>query len=529
MRANLLGQVFGKLEVVEELGQINPRNAQIYWKCVCQCGGEARTTTSALRSGHTASCGCLQKQRAVETHTKHGATKFKGANPNPLYHHWENMKSRCLNPKSPRFHRYGGRGIAVCDRWLEFMNFNEDMAESYFEGATLERKEVNGNYCKENCEWITGAEQSRNKSDTVYVEHQGQQVNLSKWFYERAGQSTVSYSVFRNRVLAHSWDLETALIKEKRPPKVAKEKIPRKRYLGPDKLLKSCLKILGGKLTQYSQSPRSRVYALTPSGIRRLVESFLGAGQMFMGQKKFEDEWVGDTMPYVPLFFNVVQKYPDEFWERLQQEPPLSAERFAYLRKNPPVSDPIGLAVWFYLISKHALNGVFRTSSRTGVCNSTYCGTSQGRGLLDRDWLDRIVERIQGVHIKYTDFRSLVCHVRQLPDYVPSETLFIFDPPYANTKRTPNTFKNYWMGTFTWKDQEELADLFFDLTREGAKCLVTLNDTPEVRSLYERPGAHFVAHEVFYSCSATDVGRGLRPELIIINYEAKINAESNSQ
>lgn len=90
---------------------------------------------------------------------KHGHNKRNS----PIYRTWACMIERCRNPRAHNYHRYGGRGIAVCDRWHEFINFLEDMAEGWAPGLTLDRRENSGHYEPGNCRWATPVEQAANR------------------------------------------------------------------------------------------------------------------------------------------------------------------------------------------------------------------------------------------------------------------------------------------------------------------------------------------------------------------------------
>lgn len=83
---------------------------------------------------------------------------------------WSVMKSRCNCPDDKSYHNYGGRGITYDPRWEQFENFFQDMGAYYKEGLTLERKDNNGNYCKENCIWTTRTQQSRNKRNNIWID-----------------------------------------------------------------------------------------------------------------------------------------------------------------------------------------------------------------------------------------------------------------------------------------------------------------------------------------------------------------------
>ncbi len=80
----------------------------------------------------------------------------------PTYSSWEGMKARCLNPNDSNYHRYGGRGITICEQWLAFKNFLEDMGTRP-DGLTLDRVDNDGNYELDNCRWATWKEQANNR------------------------------------------------------------------------------------------------------------------------------------------------------------------------------------------------------------------------------------------------------------------------------------------------------------------------------------------------------------------------------
>ena len=124
------------------------------------CGTEFRARTSSIKNGSTKSCGCYKKRRASETHKTHGLEGTR------LYKNWTNMKDRILKPKHKDYPNYGGRGITICDEWLDVQNFyNWAMENGYEEnkGLSIDRIDNDGNYCPENCRWTTRTLQARNK------------------------------------------------------------------------------------------------------------------------------------------------------------------------------------------------------------------------------------------------------------------------------------------------------------------------------------------------------------------------------
>jgi hypothetical protein len=168
---DLQGKKFGLLTVIE----ISHKDKiGYYWKCICDCGKEATVMATRLIQGNTKSCGHLKGNKGVAR--SHGMRYTK------VYVIWKNMKRRCLSPKCSMYPKYGGRGIKVCERWLEsFENFYEDMKTGYTEDLSLDRIDVNGDYCKENCRWVTLLEQARNKTNTAYVTYKGVTKRAHEW------------------------------------------------------------------------------------------------------------------------------------------------------------------------------------------------------------------------------------------------------------------------------------------------------------------------------------------------------------
>lgn len=126
----------------------------------------------------------------------------------PLWVRWIRMRERCFNPKCPAYPNYGGRGITVCDRWLSFKCFVEDMMDGFSSELTLDRIDNNGSYSKENCRWATREVQNNNTRQNNYIEFNGQSKTLPQW----ARELGIKRSTLAQRLHVYKWSIEKTLL-----------------------------------------------------------------------------------------------------------------------------------------------------------------------------------------------------------------------------------------------------------------------------------------------------------------------------
>lgn len=200
--APIIGRRFGRLVA---LSLHHVRGNQRYIECRCDCGNLSIVCSANLSSGATQSCGCLMTEaRLRQTHN--GIAKKHGLAGTPIYNTWHSMVERCTDPLCAAWRYYGGRGIEVCERWLQFEQFYKDMGERP-DGTTLERINVNGNYEPGNCTWATWTEQARNRTNNLWLTFDGREQLLIEW----AEELDLPYRVIYKRIYERGWSVDDAL------------------------------------------------------------------------------------------------------------------------------------------------------------------------------------------------------------------------------------------------------------------------------------------------------------------------------
>ncbi len=182
------GERFNRLTVIKEIQpKIFPsgiKNRQFL--CKCECGGFATAVLSGLLSGRRKSCGCTRVRYINDILTKHGMIDT------PTYRTWIRMRERCNSPSADNFPRYGGRGISVCKEWDSFETFLADMGEKP-DGMEIDRIDTNGNYCLENCRWVSRLENARNTRASKFWVVDGNR-------YESLSEAAQAYDVSRTTI-----------------------------------------------------------------------------------------------------------------------------------------------------------------------------------------------------------------------------------------------------------------------------------------------------------------------------------------
>lgn len=204
---DLTGKRSGRLTALYDTGERTKSGRNVIWMCQCDCGNMFKLDSGGFGSGTIKSCGCWQKERMSKLNLKHGGKNDR------LYCVWINMRRRCYDKRTECYKDYGGRGITVCDEWNnDYEVFKKWAMENGYDKdakllqCTLDRIDVNGNYCPENCRWITSKEQNNNRRSNRRISFQGETRTIRQW-EELLG--------FRNGVirkrLSAGWSVERTL------------------------------------------------------------------------------------------------------------------------------------------------------------------------------------------------------------------------------------------------------------------------------------------------------------------------------
>lgn len=191
------GLIYGRLTVLYYGG--HGKNHPV-WYCECSCGNCLRVFGPSLASGNTSSCGCYKSETLVAR-----ALPYSGTTEHII---WKGMKQRCSDPGHVRYDLYGGRGIKVCDRWLDsFETFYADMGPRPSTRHSIDRINSNGNYEPSNCRWATIFEQANNVKSNKIVTFNGESDTLANW----CRRLDVPYARVQNRLRVHKMSFQDAV------------------------------------------------------------------------------------------------------------------------------------------------------------------------------------------------------------------------------------------------------------------------------------------------------------------------------
>ena len=196
------GQRFGKLTLTERVDKGRK------WLAVCDCGNMVKIQVS---NGQTMCKECSDKSRSAAK-IVHGEAPHPGRSATRLYRIWLAMRSRCNNPNMEQYRNYGGRGIRVCKDWDDYIVFkNWAIENGYNDQLSIDRVDVDGNYCPENCRWATPAEQSRNTRANRMITFRGETKTITDWSLITG----IPYKTIRKRLEKYGLSVEEALSNSK--------------------------------------------------------------------------------------------------------------------------------------------------------------------------------------------------------------------------------------------------------------------------------------------------------------------------
>lgn len=212
---DLTGQRFGKLTVVKIDKKSN--DGHYKWLCKCDCGAKKSILGKSLNSGKTKSCGCLIREKTINRNLIHNMSKTR------IYSIWIRMKKSCYSKNNSNYKHYGGRGIRICDEWLDkengFMNFyNWAINNGYREDLSIDRIDVNGNYEPINCRWADAIQQANNRTNNHYIIFNEEKHTMTEW----SRILNISYATLKTRA-RKNLPYELLLSKGKVTPTIRKK------------------------------------------------------------------------------------------------------------------------------------------------------------------------------------------------------------------------------------------------------------------------------------------------------------------
>lgn len=207
---DISGMVFNEWTVIKETGR--NRSGGAMFLCRCSCGKEKIVDGRSIRSGASKNCGHNRLEKAlkmaVKAVTKHGGKRER------LYGVWSGMRDRCNNENSRFYHRYGGRGIKVCDEWdSSYENFRNWAMNNGYDptlpkgSCTIERVDNDREYSPDNCVWTSSKKQCNNRGNNHIIEFGGESHTIAEWS-ELTG---IRKDTLRRRICVYGWDVERAL------------------------------------------------------------------------------------------------------------------------------------------------------------------------------------------------------------------------------------------------------------------------------------------------------------------------------
>lgn len=192
-RIDLTGEKFGRLTVMK--ADYTDKNYRLFWRCVCSCGNVHSVRGDQLKSGSSKSCGCLNSELVkIRALKKSAEGRVKDER---LYNIWQGMRQRCYDENAMEYHRYGARGIAVCNKWLNsYSEFKKwSLRNGYHENLSIDRKDNDGNYEPENCKWSTPKQQANNRRNSIFITYEGETKTLAQW----SEKTKIAYSCLYRR------------------------------------------------------------------------------------------------------------------------------------------------------------------------------------------------------------------------------------------------------------------------------------------------------------------------------------------